>query len=48
MADELAGVKGASIKRGLKPNLTGYKAKQTAANDVLYKRNYNKLKKTIS
>lgn len=42
MADELAGVKGASIKRGLKPNLTGYKAKQTAANDVLYKRNYNR------
>lgn len=42
MADELAGVKGASIKGGRNPNLTGYDAKRTAADDALFKRNYNR------
>ena len=42
MADELAGVKGASIKGGRNPNLTGYKAKQTAADDALYNTNYRR------
>lgn len=42
MADELAGVKGASIKRGLKPDLTGYNAKQTAADDASYNTSFNR------
>lgn len=48
MADELAGVKGASIKRGLKPDLTGYNAKQTAANDALYNTSYNRASRELT
>ena len=48
MADELAGVKGASIKRGLKPNLTGYNAKQTAANDALYNTSYRRASRELT
>ena len=48
MADELAGTKGASIKRGLKPNLTGYNARQTAADDALYKISYNKASRELT
>lgn len=48
MADELAGRKGASIKRGLKPNLSGYDAKQTAADDVLLKRNHNRASRELT
>ena len=42
MADELAGVKGASIKGGRNPNLTGYNVRQTAADDALYNTNYRR------
>lgn len=48
MADELAGVKGASIKRGLKPDLTGYNAKQTAANDALYNTSYRSASRELT
>lgn len=48
MADELAGVKGASIKGGRNPNLTGYDAKRTAANDALFKRNYNRADRELT
>lgn len=48
MADELAGVKGASIKGGLKPNLTGYNAKQTAANDALYNTSYRRANRELT
>ena len=48
MADELAGVKGASIKRGLKPDLTGYNAKQTAANDALYNTSYRRASRELT
>lgn len=42
MADELAGVKGTSIKGGRNPKLTGYDAKRTAADDALYNTSYRR------
>lgn len=48
MADELAGVKGASIKGGRNPKLTGYDAKRTAADDALYNTNYRRASRELT